>query len=403
MQRFISSVALTALLLLVCIAIPARAQTTQFNGVTVPGVIITHSPQSSGIYIGSPAIVILPNGDYLASHDEFGPKSTEKIAAVTRIFRSTDRGRTWTPRSVLQGQFWSNLFVHGDALYILGTDSHSNDLVIRRSTDGGATWTTPSDADHGLLRSADSELGYHTAPMPMVSAHGRLWRGFESRSTQERNDLRVGIMSIPLDADLLVADNWTFSNQIPCDKNWLPDNAVRSWRESGAVLAPDDSVVNVVRVDVERGIPEVAAIVRVVDPHTVTFDPDHDMVPLPGGSKKFTIRRAPDGTYWSLTNPVNEGNYSADARPGSIRNILALVRSDDLRHWTVDRIVARDLSDVKLIGFQYPDWQFDGHDIVAVSRTAYPDGVGGAHNYHDANFLTFHQIENVLPATSHEQ
>ena len=48
--------------------------------------------------------------------------------------------------------------------------------------------------------------------------------------------------------------------------------------------------------------------------------------------------------------------------------------------------------DVRKHGFQYPDWQFAGDDIVAVSRTAYDDGVGGAHNYHDANFLTFHRI-----------
>jgi len=41
----------------------------------VPGIVVAYSPASSGKYIGSPSIAIMPNGDYVASHDFFGPKS----------------------------------------------------------------------------------------------------------------------------------------------------------------------------------------------------------------------------------------------------------------------------------------------------------------------------------------
>ncbi len=44
--------------------------------------------------------------------------------------------------------------------------------------------------------------------------------------------------------------------------------------------------------------------------------------------------------------------------------------------------------------FQYVDWHFDDDDLIAVSRTAYDDGLGGAHNQHDANFLTFHRFHD---------
>jgi hypothetical protein len=44
-------------------------------------------------------------------------------------------------------------------------------------------------------------------------------------------------------------------------------------------------------------------------------------------------------------------------------------------------------------GFQYVDWLFDGKDIIFLSRTAYDDGLEGAHRSHDANFLTFHRIK----------
>ena len=44
-----------------------------------------------------------------------------------------------------------------------------------------------------------------------------------------------------------------------------------------------------------------------------------------------------------------------------------------------------------LTGFQYCAWHFDGDDdIILLSRSAYR----GAHNFHDANRLTFHRFEN---------
>jgi hypothetical protein len=43
-------------------------------------------------------------------------------------------------------------------------------------------------------------------------------------------------------------------------------------------------------------------------------------------------------------------------------------------------------------GFQYVDWSFDGADLIAASRTAYDDDMGGAHSAHDANYLTFHRV-----------
>jgi len=35
-----------------------------------------------------------------------------------------------------------------------------------------------------------------------------------------------------------------------------------------------------------------------------------------------------------------------------------------------------------------------GADIIAVSRAAHDNGLGGANDFHDANFLSFHRIVN---------
>ena len=52
--------------------------------------------------------------------------------------------------------------------------------------------------------------------------------------------------------------------------------------------------------------------------------------------------------------------------------------------------------------FQYADWVFDGDDILFVSRTAGADEEGGAHTYHDANYLTFHRLVGFRQSASRQ-
>ena len=58
----------------------------------VPGVVIDHLPKSTGNYLGSPSVVILPTGKYIASHDIFGKGPTPQH---THVFESADRGKSW--------------------------------------------------------------------------------------------------------------------------------------------------------------------------------------------------------------------------------------------------------------------------------------------------------------------
>ncbi|NQT15173.1 MAG: exo-alpha-sialidase [Planctomycetes bacterium] len=356
---------------------------------SVPGVVIDHQPASSGKYVGSPSIAILPGGDYVASHDVFGPKSGYRQRATTRVFRSGDRGLSWRHLSDIDGQLWSTLFVHRGALYIIGTLARYNDTIIRRSADGGQTWTEPDDGNTGVLL-ADGK--YHCAPQPVVVHVGRIWRGMEDADGPPKGwakHFRAFMMSAPVDADLLRAESWTVSNRLASDATWL-DGKFGGWLEGNAVVAPDGGIVNVLRVEYPEGGGK-AAIVEVSDDgRTVSFDPETGFVDLPGGCTKFTIRFDPASKhYWTLSNYMPPRHLGL--HPGATRNTLALVRSKDLRQWEVRSIVAYH-HDVKKHGFQYPDWQLEGDDIVAVSRTAYDDGLGGAHNYHDANYLTFHRL-----------
>lgn len=395
---------LILLVLSTAVAAPDRARAAGADHSRVPGVVINHQPAASGRYVGSPSIAILPGGDYVASHDVFGPKSSYRERALTRVFRSADRGKTWEHLADVRGQLWSTLFVHRGALYLLGTFARYHDVVIRRSDDGGRTWTEPDDTETGRLltgkgtvpsslrENRDSLRGaFHCAPVPVVMHAGRVWRAMEDSTDTRRWGLpfRAFMMSAPVEADLLRAESWTSTNRLPGDAKWL-DSKFNGWLEGNAVVTPEGRVANVLRVDTPEG--GVAAVVEVSeDGETVTFDPAAGFIELPGAAKKFTIRYDEVSKhYWSLVNIVAPKHRGP--RAGSVRNTLALVRSPDLRRWEI-RCILLYHPDVAKHGFQYPDWQFDGEDLIAAVRTAYDDGLGGAHNAHDANYLTFHRVE----------
>ena len=104
------------------------------------------------------------------------------------------------------------------------------------------------------------------------------------------------------------------------------------------------------------------------------------------------------GTASRSVTDASAGDISSHVKPAAIRNTLALVYSPDLRHWHVRSIILHH-PDIYHHAFQYVDWHFDGNDLVAAIRTAYNDGMGGAHTYHDANYLTFYRIRNFRSLT----
>ncbi len=353
-----------------------------------PGVIINHIPKSQGKFIGSPSICMLPNGDYVASHDEFGPKSSEWRSAMTNIFTSSDKGQTWKRISRIDGQFWSNLFFHNGALYIMGTNKHHGNFIIRKSLDGGKTWTVPSDERNGLLLKGE----YHTSAVPMLIHKGRIWRAveFASAKTNRWGERYSAMMiSAPVNSDLLNAKNWRKTNHLPFDSAYL-HGEFKAWLEGNAVLTKAGRIVNILRVHAPNLKDEYCSVVNINrNGKKASFNPNN-FFKMPGASKKFTIRwDEKTRKYWSLVNYVSD--TSLQVQKDRIRNTVALISSEDLKCWTIERIVLSH-PDHLVHGFQYIDWLFDGNDIIFVSRTAYDDEEGGAKAAHDANYLTFHRL-----------
>lgn len=359
-----------------------------------PGVVINHIPKSAEKYIGSPSICILPNGDYIASHDEFGPKSTEYKSAITNIFKSTDKGNTWEKIARINGQFWSNLFVHNEVLYIMGTNKHHGNLVIRKSLDGGKTWTIPYDNKNGLILEGE----YHTAPVPVVIHKGRIWRAVEyatAKTTKWGERYSAMVVSALVNSDLLDAKNWRASNKLCYNPEYLDGN-FRAWLEGNVVVTKDGKLLNMLRVHTPDLYKEYCAVVDVSNSgKKIKFDKDN-FFQMPGASKKFTIRYDNNtDKYWSIVNFVDEANKGTITLD-RIRNEAVLISSKDLKNWNVEKTLLIHPVYANH-AFQYIDWAFDGDSIVFVSRTAFDDEEGGAHRAHDANYLTFHQISKFNP------
>ncbi len=365
----------------------------------VPGSIVSYQAAAGKKYIGSPSLVILPSGDYVASHDVFGPESSEWSQAQTKIFRSKNKGKSWKQISSIQGAFWSSLFVHRGVLYLLGPDRHHGTVMIRKSENGGKTWTKPTNRENGVILTGE----FHCAPMPVVEYNGRLWRPMETAHgpvLQWGKRYGAMVMSAAVDSDLMQAKSWQASEPKLYDSTYL-NGKFGGWLEGNFVVDKKNQLWDLLRVDDKSSLEEKAAMVSLSDDGKKTsFDPATGFIPFDGGSKKFVIKYdTASGHYWTLANTIPQRfrTQYPTRNPASFRNTLMLRKSKDLLHWEDVKIILEH-EDVLNHGFQYVDWIFDGNDMLVLSRTAYFDGKENAHNNHDANYLTFHRISDFRNA-----
>ncbi|GEM_PF-373626 len=368
---------------------------------------VKYQDPATGIYLGSPSLIRLDNGDILASHDYFGPNRPRDLTGRSNqssVYKSSDNGQSWTHLTDITGIYWATLFEHRGAIYLLGNSAAGAHIVIMKSTDNGLTWTVPVDSSSGLLFAEGADGNpprYGGAPTPVVKHKGRLYRAFENTAYPEINGyggLTLLAISIDEDDDLLDASKWAMTNQLTFNRAWDPpgSGSTTGWLEGNIVVGPDDTLWNMLRVNSTPFFDRSALAEITNNGQTISFDPS-DFINFPGGSCKFVVRKdMSTNVYWAMLNDNTNG-----VEPNQ-RNVLALYASLDLRNWYHAKTLMEDdqgyssAQSIELTGFQYPDWQFDGDNMIYLSRTAYGDGVPRAH---DSNYITFGRVENYRSYT----
>lgn len=354
-----------------------------------PGVIVNYLHPEDEVYafsghsLCSPTLVRLPSGALLAGMDVFaGQYGNSKL---TLLFKSTDNGENWRYVTDIYPSFWPKLFVHRGALYLLSVSQDYGDLLIGRSLDEGETWTAPT---HIITGCGPFEMGPHKAPMPVIEHNGRLYTGIDYGCWRHHRHAN-GLLSIDVDADLLNAADWRFTpfTQFSADWPGAPLGPCPGCIEGNAVVAPDGTIANYLRIDLASCHPRWGKAVVLkgnnADPEApLTLD---RIVDCPVGSNsKFQLYRDPVSQKYIMI-----GTEQSEDTPG--RTVLSMAVSEDFYSWrVVKRILDYRTADPKHVGFQYPDWIFDGDDILLLVRTAF----GRSYNFHDANYQTFHRIRN---------
>ncbi len=337
----------------------------------------------SGRYLCTPSLLQHPDGYLLASMDLYAFHAPQNL---TLIFRSDDHGKSWYHYTELFPCFWGELFLHHGDVYMLATSTEYGDLLIGRSSDGGKTFGEPTVILRGSCSFASP--GWHKSSMPMIEHKGRLWTGIDYGAHSKAMHSN-GLLSVPVDADLLDADSWTMTELLHYDPTW--EGAVigdsRGFIEGNAIVLPDGEIGEILRYSTDQGTPRYG-LVPVL--RGCTEKPEAQLkfekfAPFQGNLSKFNI----------LFDEVSKRYYTVysritDEHSPRARNVLSLGYSENLREWVqVCDLLDYSQHDPQEVGFQYVSFRFDGEDLIYLCRTA----VNKANNFHDSNYITFHRVE----------
>ena len=362
-----------------------KSHTRLFRTGFVPGTVVNYLHPEDTVYkfsgssLCSPSLLKLGDGTLLASMDVFEGGYPQNL---TLIYKSCDGGETWEHLTELFPCFWGKLFLHNGAVYMLAMSTEYGDILIGSSVDGGKNFCMPTVIARGSCQ--NKAAGWHKAPMVVTPHKGRLWTGVDYGSWGIGGHASW-LLSIDENDDLLIAENWAITEPLPYSSSWLGtvEGDSRGCLEGNAVVTPDGELVNILRYQTNGCNPSYgkAVILKCNDPEKpLEF---FKVIDFEGNLSKFEIRYDEiSRKYYSIIT----GTHDHQAR-----NILLLAVSEDLYNWrTVCSLLDYSHFDPHKVGFQYISFLIDGDDILYLSRT----GFNNPRNFHDANYSTFHKIEN---------
>ena len=334
----------------------------------------------------SPSILTVENADgsttLYASYELSNIKNGDELSTVTVVRISRDGGATWQEIAKIHSLRWAELFLVGDFVYVIGSTLQQNDLQINRlETDGTVTSKKLYERHSGIMQALLSD-GILYVPTDF------------------------GMLSVPANADLMESSNWTVTNN-PNDlvnREWfieltgkgLGNAAIGEGNcdlmEPNAVKGPDGEIYVIYRIECQPNANYAVLFKLSADRSTLELLPEgQSLIQFPTTISRFTVK------YDEATKLyVCISNLYTVIGCERARNVVGLSVSADLRNWkTVDALlVEREMINAEAScwahAYQYPDFDFDGDDLVLSIREA----TGYTNNFHDGKYCTFYRVSD---------
>ena len=319
----------------------------------------------------SPSITsITENGATVlyASHEfsTVNGANRNELATVTVIKKSTDGGATWTEVGRVKDLRWATAQVVNNTVYLFGNHITTNDAMIAK-------------VDGNTVTSACVASGVGGGgPTAVAIANGRVYKAYNFKA-----------ISASVDADLLSTSSWTVSD------NTVQDIIGSSCQLSECnLIAKDGTVYALMRIEGDGYGREYAAIAELsADGKTYKKCGSSSIISgFPTGISKFTIKYDEATRKFICFSNISFGN----APNPNERTVLAISTSTDLRNWTTHDylVVERQMINADAAGFahgwQYPDFVIDGDKLYYIVR----ESSGASSGWHSANYVSFYTLEN---------
>lgn len=311
--------------------------------------------------------------------------------ATTYIKRSRDGGATWETVTRVYGLKMSTFFELGGDVYFVGSQFAKGEAVSIYREDAFLT-----------LYHLKANGGYDSVLLSCATVSDIFKvQVFDNVLYFAKNDQ---IVSCSLDLDIMNPDNWVVTDTHLFDlitpqwfKSVTGKNTTGNMRpiEGNVVKGPDGSIYGIYRVECHPYGNYAVMMKLSANRKTLSFLPNNkSLINLPTTVSRFVIEYDETSGYYICIS--NLWTMEDSGRCHRARNVLAMSVSKDLQNWKVidTLLVDREMMTPEFSAwahaFQYTDFDFDGDDLVLLSREAQ----GFANSFHDGVYATFYRVKN---------
>ena len=305
---------------------------------------------------------------------------------VTYLKRSTDGGATWTLLGSVADMRWGTIFELDGVIYVIGTARSSSKAMMIRYTPA-----------HDRFESKRMEISLGSgAPCSVVIANGRVWRATSN------------VSSAPADSDLFDESVWistekastvlTLQDFIRITGTSVADK-ITDWSltEGNIVVSPEGKIYAMFRINAKPQCGYTAILEVSQNGTSLKQLPNNNsVVSFPTTGSKYTIKYDEKTQCYIAITSLPSNNNQTTWWACNVRNVAALVVSKDLINWTVvdtllvDRAVVNETVSRVSHAYQYVDFDFSGDDLRIIVREA----TGESYHFHDGKYITMYTVSD---------